>query len=100
MRPARRAVALGAAVVVLAALAAAVALGVARDGGGDGGEDGDEAAPSWDVSAYHGLGAWVDVFDYAPAYQPEGESPPISPEDVAVMAAGRVRTLYLQAARR
>lgn len=55
--------------------------------------------PPRTLEPYRGLGAWVDVFDYAPAYQPEGQRPPVVPEDVAVMAAFGVRTLFLQAAR-
>lgn len=49
------------------------------------------------VAAYEGHGAWVDVFDFAPAYT--GPNPPISPAVVDEMAASGVRTLYLQAAR-
>lgn len=56
------------------------------------------AAPR-DRAAYGGLGAWVDVFDFAPAYQEPGQAPVITPDDVDVMAALGVRTLYLQAAR-
>ena len=51
------------------------------------------------VDAYDGLGAWVDVFDYVPAYQNEGVSPPVIAEDVDTMASLGVKTLYLQAAR-
>ncbi len=53
-----------------------------------------------DVSAYHGLGAWVDAFDYAPAYYRPREGRQVVPEDLHAMAAQGVRTLYLQAARR
>ncbi len=53
-----------------------------------------------DVSAYRGLGAWVDAFDYAPAYYRAREGPQVTPEDLGVMAAEGVQTLYLQAARR
>ena len=49
--------------------------------------------------AYDGLGAWVDVFDYAPNYQNQGLSPPVTPQDLDAMAAFGVKTLYLQAAR-
>ena len=51
-----------------------------------------------DVTAYEGLGAWIDVFDYAPAYAPDG-IPVLTPADVPALAAHGVRTLYLQAAR-
>ena len=52
-----------------------------------------------DVSAYHGLGAWVDAFDYAPAYHRPREGPLIDLEDLDAMAARGVGTLFLQAAR-
>lgn len=53
-----------------------------------------------DVSAYRGLGAWVDAFDYAPAYYRAREGPQVTLENLGVMAAEGVQTLYLQAARR
>ncbi len=49
------------------------------------------------VDVYRGYGAWVDVFDYDPAYA--GASPAIGPADFAVMADLGVGTVYLQAAR-
>ncbi len=52
-----------------------------------------------DVSAYRGLGAWVDAFDYAPAYHRPREGPLLLPDDLDAMAARGVRTLFLQAAR-
>ncbi|MDP9389463.1 MAG: hypothetical protein M3Q48_16495 [Actinomycetota bacterium] len=52
-----------------------------------------------DVSAYRGLAAWVDAFDYAPAYHRLREGPLLVPEEVDAMAARGVRTLFLQAAR-
>jgi hypothetical protein len=51
------------------------------------------------VSAYRGLGAWVDAFDYAPAYARPEEGAQVVPEDLDAMAARGVRTLFLQAAR-
>ena len=51
------------------------------------------------VAAYEGLGAWVDVFDFAPAYQGEGQEPVVGVDDIDVMADNGVRTLYVQAAR-
>ena len=39
------------------------------------------------VDAYEGLGAWVDVFDYVPAYQNGGVAPTVTAEDVDTMAA-------------
>lgn len=56
----------------------------------------DEPLPR-DLDPYAGLGTWVDVFDYAPAYA--GEAPAVAPSDVHEMAAGGVRTVYLQGAR-
>jgi hypothetical protein len=54
---------------------------------------------TFDQVAYEGLGTWVDVFDFAPAYQEGGLAPPITPDDMAAMAGLGVKTLYLQAAR-
>ena len=70
------------------------------------GDDADAAATAgvgmggtFDQVAYEGLGTWVDVFDFAPAYQEGGLPPPITPDDMAAMAGLGVKTLYLQAAR-
>jgi hypothetical protein len=52
------------------------------------------AVPS--PSPFEGLGAWVDVFDYVPAFAGE---PTVVPDDVAAMAARGVRTLYVQTGR-
>jgi hypothetical protein len=52
-----------------------------------------------DLEPYAGLGAWVDVFDYAPAYQGDGGEPSLNVDDVDDMARRGVRTLYLQATR-
>jgi hypothetical protein len=52
----------------------------------------DSAAP------FRGAGAWVDVWDYAPAYQDAGEAPVVGPADVAAMAGSGTRALYLQTA--
>ena len=49
-----------------------------------------------DLDAFHGLGAWVDVFDYAPRTQPEGAPPAVTPAAVDDMAALGVHTLYIQ----
>lgn len=51
------------------------------------------------LDAYRGVGAWVDVFDYAPAFQDPGEPAEVRPESIPAMAAAGVRTLYIQAAR-
>lgn len=53
-------------------------------------------APPWTTDSYAGLGVWVDAFDFDPAYV---EDPPVSADDVPVMAAGGARTLFLQASR-
>ena len=47
---------------------------------------------------FEGLGAWVDAFDYAPAYQSDG-APSVTPAAVDEMADAGVRTLYLQVAK-
>ena len=47
---------------------------------------------------FRGLGAWVDVYDYAPAFLASGALPTVTPASVADMAALGVHTLYLQAA--
>lgn len=54
------------------------------------------AAP--DLDAYHGLGTWVDVFDYAPRLQSADATPRVTPESTADMKKLGVRTLYLQVA--
>ena len=51
-----------------------------------------------DIDPYRGLGAWVDVFDYAPRLQPNGNPPSVTADSVDDMAALGVRTLYLQVA--
>jgi uncharacterized lipoprotein YddW (UPF0748 family) len=51
------------------------------------------------VGAYEGLGTWVDVFDFVPAYQQGGVPPTVTAADVDTMAALGVKTIYLQAAR-
>jgi hypothetical protein len=50
------------------------------------------------VEAYAGYGAWVDVYDFAQAFQGPGHPPPLTPDSVDDMADQGVRTLYLQAA--
>jgi hypothetical protein len=52
--------------------------------------------PSLDV--FRRLGAWVDVFDYAPRLQNAGTEPRVTPDSVSDMAALGVKTLYLQVA--
>ncbi len=55
-------------------------------------------ANSWSVDAYNGLGAWVDGFDYSPAYA-NGGVPPLVPAAVNEMAEAGVQTIYLQSGR-
>jgi hypothetical protein len=52
-----------------------------------------------DLSPYDGLGTWVDAYDYGPAYQTEGHSPTVTPDDLDAMADAGVRTVYLQVSR-
>lgn len=47
-------------------------------------------------AVFGGLGAWVDVYDYATPYLAQGADAAVTPDDVADMAAGGVDTLYLQ----
>lgn len=70
--------------------------------------DGTSAAPTTrrvippfprDLVAYAGLGGWIDVFNFAPAYQPAGTEPPLTPDDLDELQRRGVKTLYLQAAR-
>jgi hypothetical protein len=51
-----------------------------------------------DVTPFKGLGAWVDAFDYAPAFQSNNGIVTVTPDAVDDMAALGVKTLYLQAA--
>ena len=55
--------------------------------------------PARDISAYRGMGTWVDAYDFSPEYQPGGAPPPVGPGSVDEMAGLGVRTLYLQAAK-
>jgi hypothetical protein len=50
------------------------------------------------VAAFRGLGAWVDVYDFAPEYQAHGSEAVITPASVAAMAAEGVHTVFLQTA--
>ena len=54
-------------------------------------------AATRDISAYRKLGAWVDVYDFAPAFSGGSGAPQLSPTSVDAMAAAGIRTLYLQA---
>lgn len=55
-------------------------------------------ATSRSLDPYRGLGTWVDVYDFVPAFQKPGEVPAVSVDSVPDMARLGVRTLYLQAA--
>ncbi|NNE75115.1 MAG: hypothetical protein HKN26_15720 [Acidimicrobiales bacterium] len=57
----------------------------------------DDATSPRTIDPYRGLGAWVDGFDFAPAYT--GPNPPVTAADLEAMASNGVRTLYLQASR-
>jgi LysM repeat protein len=50
-----------------------------------------------DISAYRHLGAWVDVFDYSPAFADGSTVPQLTPASVDRMASAGIRTLYIQA---
>jgi hypothetical protein len=51
-----------------------------------------------DIDAYDGLGTWVDVFDYVPAFQKAGDDPAVTTGSFDDMAKLGVKTVYLQAA--
>ncbi len=80
-----------AAVVVIVALAS-LGLGAPLAGAGR------DADSDVDLEAYRGLGAWVDVFDYVPAFINQPPPAPVSVATIDDLAALGVRTLYLQAA--
>ena len=52
-----------------------------------------------DLGPYGGLGAWIDVYDFAAAYQSPGVEPPLSVADLDDMARRGVKTVFVQAAR-
>src|SRR3984893_17417077 len=47
------------------------------------------------VTAYRGLGTWVDVYDFLPAFQKAGEVPAVTVGSIADMSHLGIRTLYL-----
>jgi hypothetical protein len=51
-----------------------------------------------DLDPYAGLGAWIDVFDYAPRLQSAGNLPRVTPDSMDDVAALGASTLYLQVA--
>jgi hypothetical protein len=99
--PRRRLVMLLALLLTIAVVAVVAQL-VTSDGDGDSPEAGEALDPdagNAGLTAYEGLGAWVDVFDFAPAYQEDGRPPLVTVDDVDVMADLGVKTIFLQAAR-
>jgi hypothetical protein len=63
------------------------------------GASGASAADGPSLRAFRGLGTWVDVYDYGPAFQGRpGALPAVTPANIDDMARLGVRTLYLQAA--
>jgi hypothetical protein len=56
------------------------------------------AATEPTTEVYGGLGAWLDAFDYSPAYSGDG-GPPVGSPVLTEMAGLGVETVYLQAAR-
>ncbi len=75
-------------ICVAVVLVAAVALPVAGPAGA--------GTPS--LTVFRRLGAWIDVFDYAPRLQNAGAAPRVTPDSVSDMAALGVKTLYVQVA--
>lgn len=51
-----------------------------------------------DLSAYRGLGTWVDAYDFSREKNPK-KTPPVQWTDVDTMAKAGVKTLYLQASK-
>jgi hypothetical protein len=56
------------------------------------------AADTPSLTVFRSLGAWIDVFDYAPRLQNAGTAPKVTPDSISDMAALGVRTLYVQVA--
>ncbi|MEO5678545.1 MAG: hypothetical protein ABIS47_02645 [Acidimicrobiales bacterium] len=58
------------------------------------------AAPADRTTPFRGMGAWVDVFEWAPSYvKPPRTAPNLGPGAVDAMAAAGVQVLYIQATR-
>ena len=51
------------------------------------------------LAPYAGLGAWLDAFDFSPAYGPDGEPALDAAVTVEEMDAAGVKTIFIQAAR-
>jgi hypothetical protein len=75
--------------IVALTLVAGVTVGTSSEAG---------AAARDDLDAYRGLGTWVDVFDYVPAFQPNGGKPAVTTGSFDRMAKRGVKTVFLQAA--
>jgi hypothetical protein len=56
------------------------------------------AADRNDLDAYRGLGTWVDVLDYVPAFQQNGRKPAVTTGTFDRMPGRGVKTVYLQGA--
>lgn len=74
---------------VLASALVGVLLGVALPGA---------SAAEQNTTAFRGLGTWVDVYDYVPGFQDDGDPPAVSVDSIDDMERLGVRTLYLQSA--
>jgi hypothetical protein len=99
----RRAIAVGVAFVLVAGVVAFVARRHAEaPGSAIGAVAGvlvDRQPRPRTLDAYRGLGAWMDAYDYAAAYQAGGRAAPLGANAVDDMARHGVRTLFVQAAR-
>ena len=56
-------------------------------------------APGDRIAPFRGLGTWVDVFEWAPAYAKPGKPVDLAPTAVDAMAAAGIQVLYIQASR-
>jgi hypothetical protein len=56
------------------------------------------SADTRNVDAFRGLGTWIDVYDFVPAFHQGGAPAPVTGATVDDLAALGVRTIYLQAA--
>lgn len=79
-------------------VALALVVGVAAAACDSGDPDTERQLAPGALRPYQGLGTWVDVYDYVPGFQDEGEPPAVTAASIDDMAALGVRTLYLQAA--
>jgi hypothetical protein len=77
-------------VALLVAVASALSPGIAARAA--------VSARSVDTAPYRGLGAWIDVFEYAPAFLQQPGPPPVVARTVDDLVALGARTIYLQPA--